>query len=161
MGRVVTGAGFKALVEPPGRGELIGRGPYSGREPGKEGGANRRGLGHDRALNCPLQLVGLDLHEQVVGRGPAVDAQGGTGRSSGRSACAGGSVINTRTAAQPDVGGHRVNHIADFEGDRLERRPGQMCRGRAPGQAEYRATCIGVPVRRAEPGERGHEHDTA
>src|SRR5258705_13890885 len=48
VGRVVTGAGLQPLVEPPGRGGLTGRGPYSGPPPGKERAADPGRIGPDQ-----------------------------------------------------------------------------------------------------------------
>ena len=42
-------------------------------------------------------------------------------------------------------------------GDRLQRRPHKVRTGRPSGEAGDQPTRLGVPVRRAEPGQRGHE----
>ena len=78
-------------------------------------------------------LVGLELAEQVVGSRAAVDPQ----------------------ALVADV--HRVEHVAHLEGDRLQRGPDDVRARRAPGQADDQAAGVRVPVRGAEPGQRGHE----
>ena len=79
------------------------------------------------------ELVGLDLAQQVVGGGAAVDPERG----------------------QP---GHRLEHVAHLERDRLERGAHDVRAGRAAGEADEQAAGVRVPVRGAEPGQRGHEH---
>ena len=60
-----------------------------------------------------LQLVGLDLAQEVVGRRAAVDGQPGQ--------------------LDPGLVGHDVHHVAHLVGDRLERGPDEMGPGGASG----------------------------
>jgi hypothetical protein len=55
--------------------QLVGRGPHAGAEAGQEGAPEPGGLEHRRALDRHAQLVGLQLQQQAVGRGAAVDPQ--------------------------------------------------------------------------------------
>src|SRR5215469_14410673 len=126
VGGVVTLAWLEPAVELPGGGQFVGRGPDTGREPGKERGAEPGRLGDHGSLDGRLQLVGLDLHEQVVRRRTAVDPQRLRARA-GPGAGPGG------------LGGHDVDDIAYLEGDRLERGPGQVGAGDAARQPEDRA----------------------
>ena len=75
-GRPVAGR-LEAAVELPGLAEVVGRGPDAGAEAGEERRAERRGLDDLRPLDGYADLVGLDLAEQVVGGGAAVDPQRG------------------------------------------------------------------------------------
>ena len=95
--------------------------------------SSRSGRSHRDA-----ELVGLQLQQQVVGRRAAVDPQ--------RRRC-------RARAASP--------HVAHLEGDRLQRGPDEVRAGRAAGDAEDGAARGRVPVRRAEPGQRRHEHHAA
>ena len=54
-----------------------------------------------------------------------------------------------------------VEHVGALERDRLERGARDVRRGGAAREAEDRAARVGVPVRRAEAGERRHEIDAA
>src|SRR5664280_2490061 len=83
--------------------------------------------------------IGLELHEELVRGGAAVDAQLG----------------------QRDAGVllHGVEDVGALEGDRLEDRAREMSAGRAAGEPKDGAPRVGVPVRRAEPREgRHHVH---
>src|SRR5579859_7512788 len=52
--------------------QLTGVPPEPGGQAGRVGGAQRGGLGHDRAADRNAEDVGLQLHGQVVGGHPAV-----------------------------------------------------------------------------------------
>ena len=78
--------------------------------PGEERGAQRGGLHDPRTLDRDADLVGLDLAQQVVGAGAAVHAQ------------------RRQT-------GHRLQHVAHLEGDRLQR-PHDVGAGSPAGQAD-------------------------
>ncbi len=113
--------------------------PEAGRDPGQVGGAERGrlgDLGHDHGH---AQHVGLELHQPGVGDGAAVGLQR-------RDALARGALL------RPD----RVDRLV---GDRLERRAGEVGALRPPREADDRAARVGVPVRRAEPGQGGDEVD--
>ena len=83
------------------------------------------------------RAVGLELHEQVVRRRAAVDAQ-----------------FRERHAG---VALHRVDHVGGLKGDRFERGAREVRARRAAREPDDRAARVRIPVRRAEPGERGHE----
>ena len=55
--------------------------------------------------------------------------------------------------------GEDVEHVGDLVGDRLERRPREMRAGRPARQPADQPARVGVPVRRAETRQRGHEVD--
>src|SRR5258708_23736786 len=51
---------------------------------------------------------------------------------------------------------HRLHKVERLKGDRFERGSGQMCSSRIKCQAEYGASCSGVPMRGSEAHERRH-----
>ena len=77
-------ARLEAPVELPGLAQVVGRLPDPGAEAGQERGAEGGGLDDLRPLDGYAEQVGLELAEQVVRAGAAVDGQ----RASGRSATA-------------------------------------------------------------------------
>ena len=62
-------------VELPAGGDLVGGRPHALGEAGQVGGAQRGGLLDHRPCHGHLELVGLELQQQVHGRGAAVDPQ--------------------------------------------------------------------------------------
>jgi hypothetical protein len=136
VGDGAVGGGGEGAVELPGLAEVVGGGPDTRAEPGEERRAEGCGLDELRPLHLDADLVGLDLAEQVVGGGAAVDAQ-------------------RRTLV-----GHRLEHIADLERDRLQGGADEVRPRRAAGDADDQAARVRVPVRGAEAGQRGHEHDS-
>ena len=141
VGRLVARSWLEAAVQPPRVGQLVPVLPHPGAEPGEERRTQRGGLQHLRAPHRDGELVGLDLTEQVVRTGTAVDSENGQGQ--------------TRLVS------HRRDDVADLEGDRLQGRPDEMGAGAAAGQADDQPAGVGVPVRGAQSGECGYEHDTA
>ena len=95
-----------------------------------------------RAYHGHRSAVGLQLAEQVVGRGAAVDRELGQRR-------------------RPASRVISVDDVAHLERDRLQGRAREVRAGGAAGDAEDRAAGVRVPVRRAEPGQRRHEDDAA
>ena len=83
----------------------------------------------------------MELAEHVHRARAAVDAQLGHGGA-------------TR-------GGDRVDHVGRLPGHRLHRGAHDVRTRGAAREAEQRAARTRVPVGRSEPGERGHEDDTA
>ena len=83
-------------------------------------GQVRRAQG--RCLNAPgaqhlgVQQIGLELHQEAVGAGAAIDLQA--------------------AQRQPSVLLHGPADIGDLVGQRLQRGPGQMSPTKAPGQAD-------------------------
>lgn len=115
--------------------------PESHRETGEHGCPQRRGF-HDRgADDAHTREIGLELHQQAVGHGTAVDAHLGRGVSR--------------------IGRHGAYHVVDLEGDRFERRPGDVRGGRAARDADDRAAGIGVPVGSAQSRQRRYQIDAA
>ena len=112
---------------------MSGTSPTAERRQGR--GAERGRLLLERDVDRPTEDVGLELHEEPVRGRAAVGAQ------------------------HLELPRHRVDHVRDLEGDRLERRPRDvLARGAARDPADQ-AAGIGIPVRRAEPGQRRHEVD--
>ena len=70
----------------------------------------------------------------------------------------GTAVDGQRGEATATFGNHEVDHVAHLEGDRIEGRPGQVGGRRSPGDADDDAAGGRIPVGRAEPGQRRHEH---
>ena len=97
--------GAHARLEPaidlPRLGELRGRFPEADRQAGQERGAEGGGLDDLGPDDRHAEDVGLELHQQVVGRGAAVHAQLAEG--------------DARVCL------HHVEHVGDLEGDALER----------------------------------------
>src|SRR4051812_28936607 len=98
-------------------------------------GPERRRLDDGRALHRRVEHVGLELTQKVVGRRAAVDLEG--------------------AEARLGVCRHRVQHVAALIGDGLERGPREMGPAGAAREADDRTARVLVPVRRAEPDERG------
>ena len=95
-----------------------------------------------RPLHRHLELVGLHLHEQVVGAGAAVHAQHAPARR------AAGSAIRSATSRTSNAIASSVART-------------RCARVVPAGHAEHRAPRVRIPVRRAQPGQRGHEHHAA
>ena len=111
--------------------------PEPDREPGRVGGAERRGLGHLRPDHGHLQAVGLELHQQVVVDHAAVDLE----------------------LLQLDAGVrlHGVEDLAGLPRGRLEGGPGDVALVDVAGHAHDRAARVAAPVRREQARERRHE----
>lgn len=86
-----------------------------------------------RALDLGAEDVGLELHEEVVGHCATIHAQG--------------------LEAFAGVLLHGVEDVAGLVGDRLQRGADDVVHTHAAGQAEQRATGVGVPVRSTQAGE--------
>jgi hypothetical protein len=83
------------------------------------------------------EQVGLDLHEQVVGRGAAVHAQAG------------------QHAARVLL--HGPNQIDVLQGHSLQSRTGDVSRPGAAREAKNRAARFGAPVGRAQSSQGRHD----
>ena len=112
--------------------------PVADREAGEVRRAERGRLGDDRSLDRDAEEVGLELEQQVVGRGAAVDAERVAARSPASAA------IASRTSATWKAIDSSVARASSA-------RPVPRV------MPDDRAARVGIPVRRAEPGERGHE----
>src|SRR5580704_8945848 len=75
VGGVRTRLRCESAVQLPGRCEFRARGPHSGGQASQEGGSEGRRLGDHWPLHWALDLIRLQLEEQVVGAGTAIDAQ--------------------------------------------------------------------------------------
>jgi len=139
----VASVGAHARLEQRDRSSAAGKRrfvlPEPDRESGERRGAERRHLEQRRPLDHRAEDVGLELHQEVVGRRTAVDAQ--------------------RVQLDPGVGLHAVDDVARLIGDRLERRAHDVLARGAARDADQEAARLLVPVGCAEPGERRHEID--
>ena len=109
--------------------------------PARSAAPERGRLGHRGPFDRPVEEIGLELQQQVVGRGAAVGAQD----------------AEPRRAARLE----RLDQVDDLVGDGLQRGASEVGAGGAGGHARDGATRAGIPVRRAKPGEGGHEDDAA
>ena len=100
------------------------------------GGFNHLGAQHRNA-----QQVGLELHQQVVHTGPAVDAQLGD--------WLGGIPV------------HGLQQRGTLKRNAFQGGAGNVGHGGAARQAHHRAACIGLPVGRTQAGEGGYQHHAA
>src|SRR5213075_570686 len=66
---------LEALLRLPVLRQLVARLPQIDRQAGKVGRAERRGLQHLRPHYRHAEEIGLELHQEIVGRRAAVDAQ--------------------------------------------------------------------------------------
>ena len=106
-------------------------------QPGEVGRPERGRLLDDRPRHGHLQIVGLELQQQVVGRGAAVGLEGAD-RVTGRRA-------------------HGRDDVPGLEADRLEHRSGEVAAAGASGDADDRAARVRVPPGAAQPGEGGDD----
>ena len=111
--------------------------PQADAEPGQIRRAQRRRLLDRGHFDRHAQQVGLKLHQEGVGRAAAVDLQhaGWAGRPR--------AIASARSR--------------DWIGDALQRGARHVRARGAARQADQQAARVHVPVRRAQPDERGHE----
>ena len=105
-------------------------------EPGQEGGAERRRLAHGRDLDRALAASASACTNVGLRGHAAVDAQ------------------HVDRAARVGLGG--LDEVGAALGDALEHRAHDLRPPGAAGEAEQRAARAVVPLRRAEPEQRGH-----
>ena len=110
-------------------------------QPRQVGGAQRRGLRHAGTDDLRREQVGLELHQQVVARRPAVDLQ-----------------FHQRDSG---VALHRAHDVQRLVGDALQRRAGYVRSRRSAADAADRAPGVLVPVRGRQSRQRGHEVDAS
>src|SRR5438309_11638992 len=67
---------FEVAVGDPDALDVVDAAPEADADAGEEGGAEDGGVDHLRADELHAEDVGLELHEEVVGGGTAVDFQG-------------------------------------------------------------------------------------
>ena len=108
--------------------------------------AEHGGFGGLRAHDGDAEHVGLHLHEEIVGGSAAIDAKLVNAQAAGRVGC---------------VGFHGSNDVGNLKCDAFEGGASQVGTGSSASEAEDGATCVRVPVRRAETGEGGHKDDAA
>src|SRR5712691_7739327 len=133
--------GFERSLDARPRGQRIERAPEAGAHAGQIRRAQPRRLRHRRSHHGDVENIRLELAEEVVRGGAAIDAQPAHG--------------------DPGVGGHRLDDVTALIRDRLQRRTREMRGGRAPRKPDDGATRPPVPVGRAQSHERGHEIDPA
>ena len=84
-GRLVAGhRRFEHALHLPVAGHLGGASVHPASEAGEIGGAQRGGFGDPGTHHRNAQQVGLELHQQVVGAGAAIDPQLGDRREASR-----------------------------------------------------------------------------
>src|SRR5438552_14650823 len=137
------GGGRLEPAEVPPAEKLRAAPPHSQCDAGQAGGAERGGLDHVRPLDRNTQHVGLELHQPVVGGGPAVRAEHRHLEPS---------RPRTRRRAR-----HRREQLRAAERHRLQRGARQVRAGGSAGQASDRPARLRVPVWRAQTDERGDE----
>ena len=104
---------LKAHIALSFRAQRFGAGPEARRQPGEIRRAQRRRLCHPRPHHRNAQHVGLELHQQIVHRRAAVDAQ--------------------RLERRVCLAVHGFQHVGHLEGDGFERRTRNVSRaGVAP-----------------------------
>ena len=108
-------------------------------DPRQQRGAERRRLGHLGDGDRDAEHVGLELHQ------PAVDRRGAVGAQLGERLAAGAV--------------HRPHGVDGLVGHRLQRGAREVRAAAAAGEPDDRPARVRVPVRRAEPGQRGDEVD--
>ena len=115
--------------------DLILRTPEAYGQTGKAGSAQRGGLANHGTDGAASQNVGLELHEEVVGAGAAVHAQG----------------------AEADAGIllHGADHIGHLIGNGFQRGADDMLSAGAAGQTHDGAAGIHIPVGSTQTGEGG------
>ena len=118
--------------------KLVGVRPHAGRESGEARGAERGRLDHVGPLDGNAEHVGLKLHQPVVVRRAAVDAQPIERRRRSPRACV-------------------LEHVRGAVRHRLERGAHEMRATRSAREPDDRSARVGFPVRRAESRQRRHE----
>src|SRR5262249_50870221 len=145
LAAVLHVAGFHRRREPaldlPVRLDVITALPESRRQAGKICGAERRGLRDFRPDDRHTEDVRLKLHQKIVRRGAAIDAQ--------------------FLDCDPRIPLHHVEHIGDLKSDPFQRRPRQMSGRRASRDAGDRTARVLIPMRRTQARKRGNEIDAA
>jgi alpha-glucoside transport system permease protein len=96
--------------------ERVRVGPEADGQPGRVGGAQGGGLGHDRPHHRHVEHVGEELHQQPVAGHPAVDPQPAQGGISGvvwRDFSPGGGKAGTVEPGELGIPGATVNLLDD------------------------------------------------
>ena len=99
--------------------------------------SHRRHLEHGGTLNRNAQDVRLELHQEVVLRRPAIDAQ--------------------RLQGEARVGLKALDHVAGLVRDRLEGGADHVLTGRPTGEPHEGSPGAIIPIRGAEAHEGGHQ----
>ena len=119
--------GSNRLAQPPGAGQLVGRRPHAGAEPGQERRAQAGGLQHLRALDRDAELVGLQLQSRSLAAAPPSTRSVGRSRRSPV-------TITSKTSRTSKAIASRVART-------------RCARGGAAGDPDDRAPRVGIPVR--------------
>ena len=138
---VRSAAGSNDGVELPLRGDGVEVRQHAFGQGGQVRRADGRRLSFGGPLHGHAELIGLELQQPVHHRRTTVDPQ-----------------LGQRPPAGPH---HRLDGIAGLERHRLDDGPGEVGAGRAAGDPDDRAAGVGVPPRRAEPGERRDDEHAA
>src|ERR687898_1535178 len=128
---------FVAAPEPPAVLELLAVLPEPCRQASEVRGAEGRSLQCLRHLYRRPQDVGLELHHPAVRGGPSVGLEGGD--------------------VYPRVGLHRLDRIAGLVAHALQGGHRQVRPAAAAREPDDGTPGVGIPVRRPEANERGHE----
>ena len=115
--------------------------PIANCESSKVSGTQGGCLGNARADHWAAKKIGLELHEEIVRTGSAIDSQ--------------------FLQADAGVALHRLQNIGDLKGDAFQRSTGDVGFRGAARQTDHDAAGILIPMRCAKPGECWHEKDAA
>ena len=115
--------------------------PHAAAQPRQRRRAEGGGLHHLRPIHWDTQQVGLHLQQDVRHACSAVGPQ----------------QCDVAACVLPH-GQHQIRHL---RGDALQHRPCDVPPVRAPCDAQYRAPCVHIPVRRAQPRKGRHHHHAA
>ena len=132
-------SGVKRSIERPTLGELFRLRVEPRLQPGEIRRAQRRRFQHRRPVDGRTGDVGQALHRPIARRHAAVGTQHGL-------------------RCRRTIAAHRLQQVVRLEAHRLQRRARQLVGAGVARQPKQRAAAIGVPVRRAEPDERRHQH---
>jgi len=133
--------GFEIAIELPGTVNFGAVFPKANSEACKISCAQRGGFKHSWTNNGHAEHVGLELHQEVVGGGAAVDAQ----------------FIKNNIR----IGLHHVENIGDLESNAFERSAREVAGGRPASESRDGAASILIPVRRTKASKSWDEIDAA
>jgi hypothetical protein len=120
---------------------FVNAAPEADGKTGEVSGSEGGGFEHGGPCDGKAEEVGLELEQQVIGGGTAIDAELGDGVSGFRL--------------------HGFDYVADLESDAFECGAGDMAGGGAAMESDNEAAGVWVPVGCAEAGEGRDEDDAA
>src|SRR5439155_25144416 len=142
MGYFIRGfLGLERAIFLPGLLDLSTIFPKTGCQASQVSRSEGSGFDDLRSADWDAENVRLELHEQIVARGPPIDAQFVYG--------------NAR------IFFHDFEDIGHLESDSLQRGARNVSCGGPARQTGNRATRILIPVRRPQPGKRGYQVNPA